>query len=86
MQHAIMRYRPGVTDKFYPTVHDMLQDVAAIMREEVQALIDEGASYVQLDAPSYSNFFDQNRRAVVRRRAASIRLKPWTRRSRPTTP
>jgi len=43
MQHAIMRYRPGVTDQFYPTVHDMLQDVAAIMREEVQALIDEGA-------------------------------------------
>lgn len=66
MQHAIMRYRPGVTDKFYPTVHDMLQDVAAIMREEVQALILEGASYVQLDAPSYSNFFDRSRREVLR--------------------
>ena len=65
MQHAIMRYRPGVSDKFYPTVHDMLQDVAAIMRQEVQALIDEGASYVQLDAPSYSNFFDRNRREVL---------------------
>lgn len=66
MQHAIMRYRPGVTDEFYPTVHDMLQDVAAIMREEVQALIDEGASYVQLDAPSYSNFFDRHRREVLK--------------------
>jgi 5-methyltetrahydropteroyltriglutamate--homocysteine methyltransferase len=66
MQHAIMRYRPGVTDQFYPTLHDMLQDVAAIMREEVQALIAEGASYVQLDAPSYSNFFDPNRRQVLR--------------------
>jgi len=66
MQHAIMRFRPGVTDKFYPTVHDMLQDVAAIMRDEVQALIDEGASYVQLDAPSYSNFFDPSRRQVLR--------------------
>jgi methionine synthase II (cobalamin-independent) len=65
MQHAIMRYRPGVTDRFYPTVYDMLQDVAAIMRQEAQALIDEGASYVQLDAPSYSNFFDPNRRAVL---------------------
>jgi methionine synthase II (cobalamin-independent) len=61
-----MRYRPGVTDKFYPTVHEMLQDVAAIMRQEVQALIDEGASYVQLDAPSYSNFFDPNRREVLK--------------------
>jgi 5-methyltetrahydropteroyltriglutamate--homocysteine methyltransferase len=66
MQHAIMRYRPGVTDRSYPTVHDMLQDVAAIMREEVRALIDEGASYVQLDAPSYSNFFDRNRREVLK--------------------
>lgn len=72
MQHAIMRYRPGVTDRFYPTVHDMLQDVAAIMREEVQALIDEGASYVQLDAPSYSNFFDQNRREVLQQSGINL--------------
>ena len=66
MQHAIMRYRPGVSDRFYPTVGAMLADVAAIMREEVQALFDEGASYVQLDAPSYSNFFDRNRREVLK--------------------
>jgi 5-methyltetrahydropteroyltriglutamate--homocysteine methyltransferase len=72
MQHAISRYRPGVSDKFYPTVHDMLQDVAAIMRDEVQALIDEGASYIQLDAPSYSNFFDQHRREILK--ASGINL------------
>jgi 5-methyltetrahydropteroyltriglutamate--homocysteine methyltransferase len=65
-QHAISRYRPGVTDKFYPTIHDMLQGVAAIMREEVQALIDEGASYVQLDAPSYSTFYDSRRREALK--------------------
>lgn len=72
MQHAIMRYRPGVSDKFYPTVNEMLQDVAAIMRQEVQALIDEGASYVQLDAPSYSNFFDQSRRAVLQQNGIDL--------------
>jgi 5-methyltetrahydropteroyltriglutamate--homocysteine methyltransferase len=72
MQHAIMRYRPGVTDKFYPTVHDMLQDVATIMGEEVQALIDEGASYIQLDAPSYSNFFDQNRRELLKQSGINL--------------
>ena len=72
MQHAIMRYRTGVTDQFYPTVHDMLQDVATIMREEVQALIDEGASYVQLDAPSYSNFFDYNRREVLKQSGVDL--------------
>lgn len=72
MQHAIMRYRPGVTDQFYPTMHDMLQDVAAIMRDEVQALIDEGASYVQLDAPSYSNFFDPSRREVLKQSGINL--------------
>jgi 5-methyltetrahydropteroyltriglutamate--homocysteine methyltransferase len=65
-QHAVSRYRPGVTDKFYPTLHDMLQDVATIMRDEVQALVDEGASYVQLDAPSYSTFFDPRRRETLK--------------------
>src|SRR5213593_98767 len=33
-QHAISRYKPGVTDKFYPTIHHMLQGVAAIIRDE----------------------------------------------------
>ncbi|HEX2243972.1 MAG TPA: methionine synthase, partial [Gammaproteobacteria bacterium] len=50
----------------YPTIHDMLQEVAVIMRDEVQALIAEGASYVQLDAPSYSTFFDPNRRELLK--------------------
>ena len=72
MQHAIMRYRSGVTDRFYPTIHDMLQDVAAIMREEVQALIDEGASYVQMDAPSYSNFFDPSRREALQQSGINL--------------
>jgi 5-methyltetrahydropteroyltriglutamate--homocysteine methyltransferase len=66
MQHAVSRYRPGVSDKVYPTIRDMLQDVAAIMRDEVQALIDEGASYVQLDAPSYSTFYDPRRRELLK--------------------
>ncbi|HUK39689.1 MAG TPA: hypothetical protein VLX11_01545 [Candidatus Acidoferrales bacterium] len=66
MQHAISRFRPGVTDKFYPSIDDMLQDLASIMRDEVQALIDEGASYVQLDAPSYSTFYDPRRRELLK--------------------
>src|SRR6185295_1398675 len=49
-----------------------LQDVAAIMRHEVQALIDEGASYGQLDAPSYSNFVDRSRRAVLQQNGIDL--------------
>jgi 5-methyltetrahydropteroyltriglutamate--homocysteine methyltransferase len=67
MQHAVSRYKPGVSDSVYPAIGAMLQDVAAIMREEVRALIGEGASYVQLDAPSYSTFFDPNRRELLGR-------------------
>jgi 5-methyltetrahydropteroyltriglutamate--homocysteine methyltransferase len=66
MQHAISRYKPGVTDKVYPTIYDMLQDLAAIMRDEVRELIAEGASYVQMDAPSYSTFFDPSRRELLK--------------------
>jgi 5-methyltetrahydropteroyltriglutamate--homocysteine methyltransferase len=66
MQHAMSRYKPGVTDKVYPTIDEMLQDVAAIMRDEVQTLVDEGASYVQMDAPSYSTFFDPTRRQLLK--------------------
>jgi 5-methyltetrahydropteroyltriglutamate--homocysteine methyltransferase len=65
MQHAVSRYKPGVSDKHYPTIYDMLQDLATIMRDEVQALIDEGASYIQLDAPSYSTFYDPRRRKLL---------------------
>jgi 5-methyltetrahydropteroyltriglutamate--homocysteine methyltransferase len=66
MQHAVSRYKPGITDRVYPTIGEMLRDVATIMRDEVQALIDDGVSYVQMDAPSYSTFFDSNRRELLR--------------------
>jgi 5-methyltetrahydropteroyltriglutamate--homocysteine methyltransferase len=42
------------------------------MRDEVQALIDEGASYIQLDAPSYSNFFDRRRREVLEQNGINL--------------
>ena len=46
-------YKPGVTDEFYPTRADLIQDVVQILRGEVRALIDEGVTYIQLDSLRY---------------------------------
>jgi 5-methyltetrahydropteroyltriglutamate--homocysteine methyltransferase len=46
-------YKPGLTDQFYPTRADLVQDLVGILRREVQALIDEGVSYIQLDSLRY---------------------------------
>ena len=63
VQWATSKYKPGITDKVYPTRRAMVQDFAAITGEEIQALIDEGASYVQLDGPSYlTQLMDSSRR------------------------
>ena len=42
-------FKPGVTDKVYPDVADLQHDVCSIVKQEMRALLDEGASYLQLD-------------------------------------
>src|SRR5919204_108361 len=53
MSRALGGYKPGVTDKFYPTPADLVRDIVDILRREVKALIDEGVSYIQLDSLRY---------------------------------
>ena len=63
VQFADSKYKPGVTDKVYPTRRAMVQDFAALLRDEAQGLLDAGASYVQLDGPSYlTHLMDERRR------------------------
>jgi 5-methyltetrahydropteroyltriglutamate--homocysteine methyltransferase len=71
VQFADSKYKPGVTDKIYPTRHAMVQEFAALLRAEVQGLLDAGASYVQLDGPSYlTHLMDERRREQLRRMGA----------------
>src|SRR6266852_3436668 len=49
-------YKPGVTDKFYPTHADLLKDLVEIARDEVKWLVSEGVQYIQFDAPFYSHY------------------------------
>jgi methionine synthase II (cobalamin-independent) len=59
-------YRRGITDRVYPTVAELLREIAAIIRNEIMALIDEGAPYIQLDAPGYAAFVDESQRQRMR--------------------
>jgi methionine synthase II (cobalamin-independent) len=56
-------YKAGITDKFYPTHADLLKDIVAIVRDDVQWLISEGVQYIQFDAPYYSHYLDPQQRA-----------------------
>jgi 5-methyltetrahydropteroyltriglutamate--homocysteine methyltransferase len=43
----------------------LLADIAAILRDEVQWLVEQGAAYIQLDAPYYSHYLDVEQRKRI---------------------
>jgi 5-methyltetrahydropteroyltriglutamate--homocysteine methyltransferase len=59
-------YKPGLSDRFYPTRSELLTDLAEIVRDEVQWLIKEGVEYIQFDAPYYSFYLDPDQREKLR--------------------
>ena len=63
----LVGYKPGLTDRFYPTRADMVHELALVVRREIAALVDEGVPYVQLDAPYYTSYLDTQVRDRLRR-------------------
>ena len=59
---APIMFREEVTAQFYPTVLDLVWEIAAIIGDEIKALVDEGVPYVQIDAPGYTSFADRGLR------------------------
>jgi len=62
----VASYKEGVTDRSYPTRKEFLSDLVDIVRREIQWLVSEGVPYIQLDAPYYSHYLDENQRARMR--------------------
>jgi 5-methyltetrahydropteroyltriglutamate--homocysteine methyltransferase len=62
-QFPAIAYKRGATDKVYPTPSDLLWDIAAIIKGEMQSLADAGIPYLQIDAPRYSYYIDPKWRA-----------------------
>ena len=46
-------FKPGVTDRFYPTRRDFVAEIIGMIQREVKALIDDGVAYIQLDSLHY---------------------------------
>jgi 5-methyltetrahydropteroyltriglutamate--homocysteine methyltransferase len=51
-------YQAGVTDRFYPTRSDLTRHLTEILAEEAASLARDGVPYLQVDAPTYSIFWD----------------------------
>lgn len=57
-QFPAISFLQGTTDRFYPTRSDLLWELASIIKAEIAALVEEGVSYIQIDAPRYSYYID----------------------------
>jgi 5-methyltetrahydropteroyltriglutamate--homocysteine methyltransferase len=53
---STFQHQPGVSDRAYPTWKDFFDHFTELMAQEVKAIVDDGVTYVQVDAPGYSRF------------------------------
>lgn len=53
VQRAIAWYKLGVTDRSYASRAEMHDHLAEMVQQEIRALVEEGASYIQLDSLFY---------------------------------
>jgi 5-methyltetrahydropteroyltriglutamate--homocysteine methyltransferase len=59
------RFKRGLSDEAYPDLEELFADLAAIYREELTALAEQGATYVQLDDVAFALLCDSEHRAAV---------------------
>jgi methionine synthase II (cobalamin-independent) len=62
----IASYKPGVSDQFYDTHAELLNELVDFTRDEVRWLVKEGVNYIQFDAPYYSHYLDPKQRQHMR--------------------
>jgi 5-methyltetrahydropteroyltriglutamate--homocysteine methyltransferase len=59
-------FKPGVTDRFYADRDALLADLVAVVRDEIAWLVEQGVTYIHLDAPFYSHYLDPQHRAAMK--------------------
>jgi methionine synthase II (cobalamin-independent) len=65
-QFPAILFKKGLTDAFYKDFSEFLWDCVPIIQAECKALADEGAAYIQLDAPRYRYYIDPKWRQYVK--------------------
>jgi methionine synthase II (cobalamin-independent) len=68
----ISSWQAGVTDAAYPTRQDLLADVSGIVRREVEALVQDGAAYIQLDDAFMAFYLDPAGRQRLQERGLDL--------------
>ncbi|HWO74130.1 MAG TPA: cobalamin-independent methionine synthase II family protein [Dehalococcoidia bacterium] len=46
-------WKPGVTDQYYASKREFIDEIAAMLQREIRALVEDGVSYIQLDSLHY---------------------------------
>jgi 5-methyltetrahydropteroyltriglutamate--homocysteine methyltransferase len=59
-------FQPGVTDSVYATWDDLFNDYVGLIAQEVRAMVGDGVTYVQLDAPHYTRMVIPERQKMLR--------------------
>jgi 5-methyltetrahydropteroyltriglutamate--homocysteine methyltransferase len=65
-QFPAIYYKRGISDKVYPNHSALLWDIVPVIKAEIQALVNEGVQYVQIDAPRYSYYIDPKWRNYIK--------------------
>jgi 5-methyltetrahydropteroyltriglutamate--homocysteine methyltransferase len=65
-QFPAIAYKKGLSEGAYKSHSDFLWDIVPIFKSEIEALANEGVSYIQIDAPRYSYYIDPKWRRYVR--------------------
>ncbi len=65
-QFPAIMYKKGTSETAYPTYSDFLWDIVPIFKSEIESLVDEGVSYIQIDAPRYTYYIDPKWRRYVK--------------------
>jgi methionine synthase II (cobalamin-independent) len=52
-------WHPGVSEQAYPTPQELLEDVMRLQIAEIEGLIDQGVTWIQLDSLSYNWVIDE---------------------------
>jgi 5-methyltetrahydropteroyltriglutamate--homocysteine methyltransferase len=59
-------YRRDVSGPYYPMFADLLQELVGVVQREIQALVELGVPYIQVDSPHYTHYADATLLARMR--------------------
>jgi len=58
-------WNPDLSTAAYPSPGDLVRDLVALQTEEIESLLDQGVTWIQLDSLSYNQVFDADFRAAT---------------------